>query len=818
MTSIPHLPVCNNSRLEAALSCARRGWHVLPLHSVADGLCTCDDPNCRSPGKHPLTARGVLDATTNEATIRQWWTEAPAANLAIRTGPESNLFAVGPDGPAGIEALAELQRQHGELPATPRVITGGGGQHYYFQYPAGGEIQNRANHTGLPIDIRGRNGYVVAPPSGHCCGSDYSWIDGSAEAAVAAAPAWLLDWARRSSNGQPQRNNISVLVVVADDLATAPGVGEGQRHHELCRLVGHHLNRGQDAAEIEPLALAWAGRCDPPLPAVETRRVVADLGRLHLQAGAAQPSGSALGFGNANVEEEPLPPERPWPVLDQAALYGLAGDIVRRIEPETEADPVAVLIQFLVWFGCAVGRVAHMLVEADRHFANLFVVLVGMTSHGRKGTSAGRVRALFDHTVNEVRLAPPQVSGLSSGEGLIWAVRDAIVRPEPRKENGQVVRYDEVVADPGVIDKRLLVHESEFASVLRVVRRDGNTLSPTVRSAWDHGNLRTLTKTSPARATDAHISIIGHITQEELRRHLTEVEIANGFANRYLWVSVRRSKHLPEGGRPVVLEDLVERLAAAIDYARQLNGVERDRAATALWQEEYRRLSAGRCSMFGAVTGRAEAQVLRLSLIYALLDQSPVVCIEHLQAALAVWNYSQASAQYIFGDSTGDPTADAIRTLIRSTPGITRTEIHGHFSHHLPKTLVSTLAMLRDLGMIFSRTEATGGRPRERWYPAGHTFPGEEHPLPAELSAPCSSDSQSSGCDAGHEVAILSFPSSSSPSDHAPPTSAAPDDSPWDVVSLGVEDDTLISQSPLPLDEVPADNKGQEGGREVFEV
>ena len=91
--------------------------------------------------------------------------------------------------------------------------------------------------------------------------------------------------------------------------------------------------------------------------------------------------------------------------------------------------------------------------------------------------------------------------------------------------------------------------KAEFANVLKVVTREGNTLSPVIRSAWDDGNLRTMTKNSPARATDAHISIIGHITREEYRRELTETESANGFANRYCIVAVERSKCLPEGGK-----------------------------------------------------------------------------------------------------------------------------------------------------------------------------------------------------------------------------------------------------------------------------
>ena len=114
------------------------------------------------------------------------------------------------------------------------------------------------------------------------------------------------------------------------------------------------------------------------------------------------------------------------------------------------------------------------------------------------------------------------LTGLSSGEGLIWAVRDP---------QGQ---------DPGAADRRLLVIEPEFASALKAVSREISTLSPTLRSAWDGRPLAILTRTSPARATGAHISVIGHITATELRHHVNPVELANGLLNRFLMVGCRR--------------------------------------------------------------------------------------------------------------------------------------------------------------------------------------------------------------------------------------------------------------------------------------
>src|SRR5262245_9398934 len=126
-----------NQLLQAALGYARRGWCVLPLHTVMDGMCSCGKAGCDRPGKHPRTRHGSKDATTDEATIRGWWAAWPSANVGIATGPDSGLFMVGPDGQEGVAALAELERQHGPLPLTPKACSGSGtGKHHYYAWPA----------------------------------------------------------------------------------------------------------------------------------------------------------------------------------------------------------------------------------------------------------------------------------------------------------------------------------------------------------------------------------------------------------------------------------------------------------------------------------------------------------------------------------------------------------------------------------------------------------------------------------------------------------------------------------------------------------
>jgi Protein of unknown function (DUF3987) len=355
-----------------------------------------------------------------------------------------------------------------------------------------------------------------------------------------------------------------------------------------------------------------------------------------------------------------------WPNMDAVAYHGLAGDIVRAIEPHSEADPVAILVQFLTAFGNAIGRGPYYQVEGDRHGANLFGVLVGETAKGRKGTSWGRVLQLME--IADPEWAKDRVhGGLSSGEGLIWAVRDPLRGMAPVGKGRERQMVEEIV-DLGVSDKRLMIVEPEFAGALAVMERHGNILSRIIRDTWDRGELATLTKNSPARATGAHVSIFGHITADELRERLDRMSMLNGYANRFLWLMVRRSHVLPFGGTlgADVLCALGERVATVLYTARRVSLVSMTEAARVAWVRVYRTLSEGQPGLLGAILARAEAQVVRLAMLYALLDVRPEIDIEHLYAALAVWEYAETSARYIWGDTLGDPIADEILRALRN--------------------------------------------------------------------------------------------------------------------------------------------------------
>jgi hypothetical protein len=428
---------------------------------------------------------------------------------------------------------------------------------------------------------------------------------------------------------------------------------------------------------------------------------------------------AAPGEAIAAEAAETLPVELPWPEPPgEPAFYGLPGEIVRVILPASEADATALLVQVLVAFGNVIGRNAHFLVEADRHHGNENAVFVGKSSKARKGTSWGRVKGLFLE-VEELWATDRVQTGLSSGEGLIWAVRDPIFKQEKVKEDS-VVFYQEVQADPGVEDKRLLVFEPEFANVLKQTERQGNTLSPIIRQGWDGHDLRTMTKNSPARATKPHISLIGHITADELRRYLTLTESANGFANRHLFVCTDRSKQLPEGGRvdERAWKGLRGQLTRALATARTLGEMTRDEDARAVWREVYGPLSSGKPGLAGALLARAEAHVLRLAMLYALTEGSAVIKAPHLLAALALWDYVERSVYYLFGDALGDPLADDVRRLLQASPdGLTRTDLyHALGRHQSSERIGRALGLLLSHRLIRMERQETSGRTAERWF------------------------------------------------------------------------------------------------------
>lgn len=411
-----------------------------------------------------------------------------------------------------------------------------------------------------------------------------------------------------------------------------------------------------------------------------------------------------------------------WPVLNQAALTGLAGEVVRLFEPHTEADPVALLVSFLSEVGAMVGRAPHLILDGGYHPVIFWPVIVGRSSKSRKGTADKRIES-FCQLADMAWTRGEYRGTLSSGEGLAFAVRDRQYKEEPVREQGKPTgETRQVLVDSGVEDKRLFLVQSEFGAVLRVMERDGNSLSGVLRDSWDGRDLAPMTKGNRIRATAPHIGIVGHVTKDELLRNLTSTEACNGFGNRFVWFVVQRSKELPFPSSPDqdAVNELACRLKAALQAGRTMSTFSLSDCARDAWKALYHHLSAERPGMVGDLLGRAEAQVMRVAALFALLDGQSVIESQHLASACALWSYAEASTKYIFGDSTGDPNADQILRALRAAGELTDTELSGVFGRNISAArLNQAKALLVRSGLAHDATISTDvpGRPKTVWRP-----------------------------------------------------------------------------------------------------
>lgn len=270
-------------------------------------------------------------------------------------------------------------------------------------------------------------------------------------------------------------------------------------------------------------------------------------------------------------------------------------------------------------------------------------------------------------------------------------------------------------------DVRLLVIEQEFASVFKVLRREGNTLSTILRCAWDDARLAVLTRREPLEVEVSHVSILANITQDELRSRMEGEHASNGFANRFLFLQVQRAKLLANPPVPPESQTktLAQELRNAIAFAQKAGEMRRDSKADELWESTYpllESLGEGEGKLVPALLARASAQVLRLSMIYALLDQSAIIRVEHLRAALALYQSVESSVRAIFGEADVGDLVDRARKQLQHGPR-TRTELSkglgGHFSSD---EIGAALGFLRSNGEADFKTTPTDGRARESWF------------------------------------------------------------------------------------------------------
>lgn len=383
---------------------------------------------------------------------------------------------------------------------------------------------------------------------------------------------------------------------------------------------------------------------------------------------------------------------KPKPAAMRAeAFHGAAGELVALLEPVLETDRASILSNVLACAGVLFQRAAHYKVTADTHYPADYFLTVGNSAISRKGTTTNAVLNVIDRA--QVGFKDKILHGLSTGQGLIAA----LIKKRPVNEE----KSDELEAIPAPIASSVLIEISEFAELLAVMKREENTLSAVMRDAWDGKPLGVLTRKDPLKVQNVSLSTIAHITRKELLDKLTSTDRANGFANRFLFVWTQRVKLLPRGD----MDDLdcsavVAKLHAAVEAAQGAGGLKRDYETETIWAEEYKRLTTRGETMTDALLSRAEAHVVRLSLLYALLDSAREIRKEHLRAALAVWDYCEESVRYVFGDAA-DPDYSKILHKLEGGPlttGEIRRVVFG--DHKSSDWVAETMVALKGLRKV----------------------------------------------------------------------------------------------------------------------
>jgi hypothetical protein len=266
--------------LDCAMHYSRLGLAVLPLHYPVpnkDGsVCSCGRSDCTSPAKHPvghLVPNGTKNSTTEPQLLERWFKDY-SWNVGIVTGSKSGIIVADIDPRnGGDESISKLEQKHGPLPKTWQFLTGGGGHHCLFRHP-GGIVPNSAGKLGEGLDIRGENGFIVAPPSRHICGRPYAIsVDHHPDdIPLAESPPWLNALVKSDApvrvSTQEWRKRIG------------SAIPEGERNDTLARISGHLLAHGIDPHVCLDIILSLnATHCTPSLPEQEILNIVASIAR-----------------------------------------------------------------------------------------------------------------------------------------------------------------------------------------------------------------------------------------------------------------------------------------------------------------------------------------------------------------------------------------------------------------------------------------------------------------------------------------------------------------------------------------------------------
>ncbi len=348
------------------------------------------------------------------------------------------------------------------------------------------------------------------------------------------------------------------------------------------------------------------------------------------------------------------------PTWDDAVLYGRAGELTKVMSEYNEGHPAGIYLNLLVSLGNAFGRGPSFRISSTVHYTTEFLANVGETSHGRKGSGRDAVNA-FMRCLDPRWSEKCVKSGFGSSESIVYQIRDEQEHSYTIKERHKAPKY-ETRTVPGVSDKRLCITESELSGLFSMASKPNSLTSAILRNAWDSNPLNNEVKGQnaqginlSARCKEPHISITGDITVEELRKSLPPGSENNGFGNRFLYCYVYRTKMCSNGGPKIDWSAHLDHFRKVVEAAREIMDLPFSSASGKVWFRMYEKLDGSTRHGYAAkMISRGAAHVRRLAMILALIDLSETIETEHLHAALAIWEYCEESALYIFNGMTSE--------------------------------------------------------------------------------------------------------------------------------------------------------------------
>ena len=682
VAAIPVVLPSAADRIRAALWFADHGFGVFSCWSTrANSVCRCPaGAGCGSPGKHPITANGFKDATTDPARIRTALSAASDPNYGL-VCPDG-VFTWDVDGESWAAGLAALEARYGPLPPTLRTETAYG-QHVFLRWPT---AHPRPLHEMFGYVTRwgsgSHAGYVIGPRSVHASGAVYSPM-GVAE--IAELPD---AWAR------------AVVAAETSPILTVTGpipveqVQEGHRHNWLRNRARHMAGVIRDPGVLRTALLAENARLAAPKTEAEVDRAIGEvLVRFDPDPMEADPeTGEIIRTTIDDLGLLPPAAAGEFPPVPMPLAYGgLLGECALELAHGTDASLVGLLGSLIAFTGALIPGMAY---QHRMQTSSPYVALVGESSVGRKGTAMWRVHDAMSEALEPIYVNRVVLDGLNSGEGLISTL-----------QHKQTTYPYEPTAG--------LVFEEEYASLLASRGREGSTLDPKMRAAFDGGPLSNRKAAGTQTVSPPYwLPALIAITPTELRKRLEPDALQSGSANRWLYLPVVRRVDVVVSEPPRFSGEHREALQLARRWALA------DRPSLSVAKAVTRTLSEYADFLPGVSSGTARdltrrmaVIAFRVALVHALAERSPVVTLEHLDRALALTEYARSGIDWVFGGTVGNRDADILLRNLQKSGSLQKRTIERELIRD-PIRRQDAIDELVRLGYAVVATVHTTGRPR----------------------------------------------------------------------------------------------------------